>query len=243
MKLIKFDLPIDGTKVRNIEELRDHFNTEILDLHKSGLLAKWLRSQRQPDLLAQVKAIAENSSDQARLDALCRVFSIELDSEIIQQLTQLHDQGIKRGGIRIDPLQIEYESFHEKYTDFTEKFKKYERFLEYCKQFYEKDTIDVAEQELIKMMHFIIKDEALYIKSCLTSCRENIDYSKVFVKRKFYPDGDWYETLESPDGYLNVENSSIVSSKIDGFSVEIYKKILRPSDKACEVFLKINNQE
>lgn len=83
MKLIKFDLPIGGVKVRNIEELRDHFNTEILDLHKSGLLAKWLRSQRQPDLQTQVEAIAENSSDQERLDALCRVF--ELDSKMKQK--------------------------------------------------------------------------------------------------------------------------------------------------------------
>ena len=83
MKLIKFDLPIDGVKVRSIEELLDHFNTEILDLHKSGLLAKWLRSQRQPNLYIQVEAIAENSSDQERLDALCRVF--ELDSKMKQK--------------------------------------------------------------------------------------------------------------------------------------------------------------
>ena len=89
MKLIKFDLPIDGVKVRNIEELLDHFNTEILDLHKSGLLAKWLRSQRQPDLQAQVESIAKNSSDQARLDALCCIFSIDLDSKM-QQKFVLH---------------------------------------------------------------------------------------------------------------------------------------------------------
>lgn len=164
MKQIKFDLPIDGAKVRNVEELRDHFNTEILDLHKSGLLAKWLRSQRQPDLQAQVEAIAENSSDQERLDALCRVFSIELDSEIIQQLTQLHDQGIKRGGISIDPLQIEYESFYEKYNAFLDKFKSftdefedYKRFLEYCRSFKKKDTVDDIALEFMRMVEFVLK--------------------------------------------------------------------------------------
>jgi hypothetical protein len=42
MKLIKFDLPIDGVKVKTVEELREHFTPEILDHFRSGLLAKWL---------------------------------------------------------------------------------------------------------------------------------------------------------------------------------------------------------
>ncbi|MCK7577768.1 MAG: hypothetical protein MZV65_19565 [Chromatiales bacterium] len=31
MKMIKFDLPIDGVKVKSVEELRDHFKSEILN--------------------------------------------------------------------------------------------------------------------------------------------------------------------------------------------------------------------
>lgn len=44
-RVIKFDLPIDGVKVTTLDELCDHFTTEILDHFHSGVLAKWLRSR------------------------------------------------------------------------------------------------------------------------------------------------------------------------------------------------------
>ena len=45
MKPIKFDLPLNGTKVHNLEELRDNFTTEILELHASGLRTQSRRNQ------------------------------------------------------------------------------------------------------------------------------------------------------------------------------------------------------
>ena len=204
MKLIKFDLPIDGTKVRNIEELRDHFNTEILDLHKSGLLAKWLRSQRQPDLLAQVEAIAENSSDQARLDALCRVFSIELDSEIIQQLTQLHDQGIKRGGIRIDPLQIEYESFHEKYLNF---IKKYKAFSTFCNTFNSSTDDYHVGLEYLKFINFMNNED------------RNICWTII----KVYVDRDYCHTTSARIDQKEIYSENGILLKTELSAYQIYR--------------------
>jgi len=46
IKTIKFDLPIDGIKIKNIEELRDHFTIEIIDLYNNGMLLKWLQSRK-----------------------------------------------------------------------------------------------------------------------------------------------------------------------------------------------------
>ena len=109
MKAIKFDLPIDGTKVRNIEELRDHFSTEILDLYKNGLLVKWLINQRYPDYAQAVERLHPTETDANLLKLLCGIFEIDVDFEIIQQLADYHGNGIK-----IDPEQLQYKQQYEK---------------------------------------------------------------------------------------------------------------------------------
>jgi len=108
MKQIKFDLPIDGTKVRNIEELRDHFSTEILDLYKNGLLVKWLINQRYPDYAQAVERLLPTETDANLLKLLCGIFEIDVDFEIIQQLADYHGNGIK-----IDPEQLQYKQQYE----------------------------------------------------------------------------------------------------------------------------------
>jgi len=82
MKLIKFDLPIDGVKVKTIEELREHFTPEILDHFRSGLLAKWLVSRKLQDELEALKAL-DGAEDPALLKGLCDVFGIEADEAVI----------------------------------------------------------------------------------------------------------------------------------------------------------------
>lgn len=59
MKLIKFDLPIDGVRVKNIEELRDHFTPEVLLHFRSGLLKKWLMARKYHDELAALELIID----------------------------------------------------------------------------------------------------------------------------------------------------------------------------------------
>ncbi len=82
MKIIKFDLPIDGMKVRNLEELRDHFTPEILELYRTGLLTKWLASRQLSQELSAIKAI-EVQEDQALLKRLCEIFDIQADEDFI----------------------------------------------------------------------------------------------------------------------------------------------------------------
>ncbi|WP_295399646.1 hypothetical protein [uncultured Thiocystis sp.] len=85
MKMIKFDLPIDGVKVKNIEELREHFTIEILDHFRSGLLGKWLASRRLQDELAAVQAL-DKLDDHALLKGLCGVFGVEADDLVIAEI-------------------------------------------------------------------------------------------------------------------------------------------------------------
>lgn len=85
MKIIKFDLPIDGVKVKTVEELRDHFTLEMLAHARSGLLAKWLSSRKLQDELAAVKAL-DGAEDHAFLKGLCKVFGVEADDLVIVEI-------------------------------------------------------------------------------------------------------------------------------------------------------------
>ena len=105
-KAIKFDLPIDGVKVASLDDLQDHFTTEVIGHFRSGLLSKWLRPRglnheltaiealgaeiygwnigppEGPNELEAVKASAADD-DAVVLKELCRIFKVEADDDVI----------------------------------------------------------------------------------------------------------------------------------------------------------------
>ncbi|WP_200153147.1 DUF1566 domain-containing protein [Chromatium okenii] len=81
-KIIKFDLPIDGIRAKNIDELREHFTLEILPYFHNGLLAKWLAVRKLTTELSALQAIAA-STDPAIFKDLCAVFGVEADDVVI----------------------------------------------------------------------------------------------------------------------------------------------------------------
>ena len=81
-KMIKFDLPIDGVKVATLDDLRDHFTTEIIGHYRSNLLVRWLQSRGLTRELAAVEALA-TGDDAATLKELCRIFEIKADDDAI----------------------------------------------------------------------------------------------------------------------------------------------------------------
>ena len=81
-KMIKFDLPIDGVKVATLDDLQDHFTTEIVGHFRSNLLARWLRSRGWTRELVAVEALA-TGDDATTLKELCRIFEIEADDDAI----------------------------------------------------------------------------------------------------------------------------------------------------------------
>ena len=83
IKTIKFDLPIDGVKVKNLEELRDHFTIEVLELCQNGLLLKWLRSRNMAEEISQLESLSKTLSRVRLMTALCEVFRIDADDMII----------------------------------------------------------------------------------------------------------------------------------------------------------------
>jgi formylglycine-generating enzyme required for sulfatase activity len=83
IKPIKFDLPIDGVKVKIIEELREHFTVEILALYEDGRLLQWCRTRKMFEEVSRLEAIPAAMSRAALLQKLCDIFSVNANDMII----------------------------------------------------------------------------------------------------------------------------------------------------------------
>ena len=81
-KMIKFDLPIDGVKVATLDDLRDHFTTQIIGHFRSGLLARWLWSRSMTRELSAVAALRADD-DAVALKELCRIFEVKADDDAV----------------------------------------------------------------------------------------------------------------------------------------------------------------
>ncbi len=79
IKIIKFDLPINGTKVTTLEALRDNLTDEIVKLARSGQLERWFKSrQMQEQAQAVAAAVSQHAEDKALFLALCAVLEVEV---------------------------------------------------------------------------------------------------------------------------------------------------------------------
>ena len=90
-KTIKFNLICDGYPVRTLDDLCEHFSIEdILEHHKSGMLARWLEVRGYEKELVEINGV----SSLDRLNAakrLVQIFQIEVNPEKIEMITQLLD--------------------------------------------------------------------------------------------------------------------------------------------------------
>ena len=79
IKIIKFDLPINGSKVTTLEALRDNLTDEIVNLARSGHLERWFNSrQMQEQAQAVANAASRNKKDKELFLALCAVLEVEV---------------------------------------------------------------------------------------------------------------------------------------------------------------------
>ncbi len=85
MKLIKFDLPINGTKVKNLEELRDNLTDEILTLARSSQLERWLKTRQLPEKAQAVAtAVRSEGTDKGLFLVLCKVLEVEVHPDDVK---------------------------------------------------------------------------------------------------------------------------------------------------------------
>ena len=87
MKLIKFDLPINGTKVKTLQELRDNLTDEILPLARSSQLERWLRTRQLPEQAQAVAAaVQREGTDKGLFLALCKVLEVEAHPDDVRAI-------------------------------------------------------------------------------------------------------------------------------------------------------------
>lgn len=87
MKLIKFDLPINGTKVKNLDELRDNLTDELVPLARSGQLIRFFKSRREDEIVRGIEnAESSQGSDKNLFAAICEALSVPVCPEDIDAL-------------------------------------------------------------------------------------------------------------------------------------------------------------
>jgi hypothetical protein len=142
MKLIKFDLPINGTKVRDLDGLRDNFTMEILELYTSGVLARWLKSRNLAGQAEALLAMADGS-DEDKLHGLCGVFEIDADRHVIAAALAKAD-GKPGTPLAQVPDELTYKERFERLSGLLEDLKRKKMYLSQndYKRFV-KDKIDI----------------------------------------------------------------------------------------------------
>ena len=120
IKIIKFDLPINGTKVTTLEALRDNLTDEIVKLARTGQLERWFQSrQMHEQAQAVAAAVSQHAEDKVLFLALCAVLEVEVhpdDASAIFDAPPEAGQSIK-GGKYFDlyeELRKSYEVMQEK---------------------------------------------------------------------------------------------------------------------------------
>lgn len=87
MKVIKFSLPINGTSVNNLEELRVNLTDEILALARSSQLERWLRTRQLLELAQAVAAALQKAGSEKDLFlALCKVLEVQVHPDDVKAI-------------------------------------------------------------------------------------------------------------------------------------------------------------
>jgi hypothetical protein len=84
-KTIKFNLIVNDTPVRDLEDLRNNFSIEdILEYYQNGLLQRWLSVRGYENLLTEVNKISGDTNLE-RIQQLIQTFEIEHNEQKIKE--------------------------------------------------------------------------------------------------------------------------------------------------------------
>lgn len=86
VKMIKFDLTLNGDKVTNLEQLQEHFSADILPIFQAGRLAKWFKSRDLLEQATAIEAIVKDGSELQQLKSICQVLGLDDDEDVLQIL-------------------------------------------------------------------------------------------------------------------------------------------------------------
>jgi hypothetical protein len=171
MRPIKFDLPLNGTRIATLEQLGENLTPEIFELFRSGKLAKWLRVRSLDEQAEAVEALlaGDNEREVQLLKGLYEVFGGETDHDLLQ--TEIAERKrslpLSQGNcdMELEAVKTAFEKEIEQLkTEFSKKEHDYQQEIEILKN---------PPKSEISIGKFITRDDgtALDTKTGLTWCR------------------------------------------------------------------------
>lgn len=86
MKLIKFNLPLNGTSISTLEQLQNNLTAEIIDPFRSGKLCKWIQTRSLTEQTNKLEKLFNEDVEREiiLLKNLYEVFGSKVDSIFLQ---------------------------------------------------------------------------------------------------------------------------------------------------------------
>ena len=163
MRPIKFDLPLNGTRIATLEQLEKNLTPEILESFRSGKLAKWLRVRSLNEQAEAVEALlaGDNEREVQLLKGLYGVFGSETDHDLLQVAIIDRKRSLP---LSQESYDMELEAIK---ADFAKKELAYQQEIELLKNPPQPKVVE------IRIGQFITRDDgmALDTETGLTWCR------------------------------------------------------------------------
>jgi hypothetical protein len=86
MKLIKFNLPLNGASINTLEQLQNNLTAEILDHFRSGKLRKWAQTRNLIEQADKLKNLVDEDIERETdlLKSICDIFDSQPDGITLQ---------------------------------------------------------------------------------------------------------------------------------------------------------------
>lgn len=174
MRPIKFDLPLNGTRIATLEQLEKNLTPEILEPFRSGKLAKWLRVRslnEQAEAVERLLAV-DNEREVQLLKGLYEVFGGETDHDLLQAAIAERKRSLPLSqesyDMELEAVKTAFEKEIEQLkTEFSKKEHDYQQEIEILKNPPKPKVVE------IRLGQFIARDDgtALDTETGLTWCR------------------------------------------------------------------------
>lgn len=145
MNITPFKLPIGGSQVSSLDELRENFSAEITEHLKSGVLELWLYAighAQEAYSVAQIDCNRKNT-----LEEICNIFKIFISTEVrgkissdpfyekipTSKINQLINQEKERDRVFEDKIS-QIKKLNQAFSDLNEKHNKIHIYIESLKQ-------------------------------------------------------------------------------------------------------------
>ncbi len=118
MKPIKFDLPINNTRIATLKQLQENLTPEILEHFRSGKLSKWLKVRNLNEQENQIDNLV-SSDIQHEIELLKSIYALfeqEIDDGVLRRIITEYKKSLTPNttDLEIEAIQSEYEKEIEK---------------------------------------------------------------------------------------------------------------------------------